>query len=161
MLAEFVELTKFSEFAAIQNSANFENSVNSENIYKKGASSMATFKKFEEIQAWKKAREVTKSVYLLTNNSLFSRDFGLRDQIGRASVSIMANIAEGHGRRTRTEFANFLNLSRGSAAEVQSHLYIALDLEYISTQEFDELYQNLEEISRMNLSLAKYLRESK
>lgn len=122
---------------------------------------MATFKKFEEIQVWKKAREVTKLVYQLTNNSLFVRDFGLRDQMRRASVSIMANIAEGHGRRTRTEFANFLNLSRGSATEVQSHLYVALDLEYISLHEFEKLYDTLEEISRMTLSLAKYLRESK
>jgi len=122
---------------------------------------MATFKKFEEIQAWQKAREITKAVYQVTNNPGFSKDFGLRDQIRRASVSIMANIAEGHGRRTRTEFANFLNLSRGSTSEVQSHLYVALDLEYISMQEFEKLYQTLEEISRMNLSLARYLRESK
>lgn len=85
----------------------------------------------------------------------------MRDQIRRAAVLIMANIAEGHGRRTRTEFANFLNLSRGSAAEVQSHLYVALDLDYISKQEFEDLYQTLEEISRINVSLAKYLRESK
>jgi four helix bundle protein len=116
---------------------------------------MATFKKFEEIQVWKKAREITKLVYQLTNNSLFSRDFGLRDQMRRASVSIMANIAEGHGRRTRTEFANFLNLSRGSATEVQSHLYVAWDLEYISIHEFEKLYDTLEEISPMTLSLAK------
>ena len=59
-------------------------------------------------------------------------DFGLRDQIRRASVSIMANIAEGHRRRTNAEFANFLNMARGSAAEVQSHLYVALGLRYMT-----------------------------
>lgn len=72
----------------------------------------------------------------------------------------MANIAEGHGRRTNAEFANFLNLARGSTAEVQSHLHIALGLGYLSQQDFDELYQQLTEISRMTLSLAQYLRNS-
>lgn len=70
----------------------------------------------------------------------------------------MANIAEGHGRRTNIEFANFLNIARGSTAEVQSHLYIALSLNYINQKDFDNLYQTLTEISRMLLSLAQYLR---
>ncbi|HKX84410.1 MAG TPA: four helix bundle protein [Pyrinomonadaceae bacterium] len=90
----------------------------------------------------------------------FAKDFGLKDQIRRASVSIMANIAEGHGRRTNSEFANFLNLSRGSVAEVQSQLHIAHGLSNISQTDFDELYQYLTEISRMTLSLAQYLRNS-
>ncbi len=119
---------------------------------------MATFKKFEEILAWQKAREVTKSVNLLSNAGEFARDFSLRDQMKRAAVSIMANIAEGHGRRTRPEFANFLNIARGSAIELQSHLYVALDLNYISQTGFDELYEKLEEVSRMTISLSKYLR---
>lgn len=119
---------------------------------------MATFKKFEEIQAWQKAREVTRKIYVMSNKGEFARDFSLRDQMKRASVSIMANIAEGHGRRTRTEFANFLNISRGSAVELQSHLYVALDLEYISKSEFDETYQMLDEVSKMTVSLAQYLR---
>lgn len=73
----------------------------------------------------------------------------------------MANIAEGHGRRTRTEFANFLNIARGSAIELQSHLYVALDLAYIDIEQgqFDELYSLLEELSRMTISLSKYLRD--
>jgi four helix bundle protein len=79
---------------------------------------MSTFKRFEEIQAWQKAREVTQMVYLISNNEKFAKDFSLRDQIKRASVSIMANIAEGHGRRTSTEFANFLNIARGSVVVV-------------------------------------------
>ena len=121
---------------------------------------MTKFSKFEEIQAWQKSFDVTMRIYRLTRAGGFSKDFGLRDQIRRASVSIMANIAEGHGRRTNLEFANFLNLSRGSAAEVQSHLYIAHGLEYIAQSDFDELYQQLTEISRMTLSLAQYLRAS-
>jgi four helix bundle protein len=119
---------------------------------------MAKFSKFEEIQAWQKAYEVTLRVYKLTASGGFAKDFGLRDQIRRASVSIMANIAEGHGRRSNTEFANFLNLARGSTAEVQSHLHIALGLDYVPKCDFEHLYQQLTEISRMTLSLAQYLR---
>jgi four helix bundle protein len=119
---------------------------------------MAKFNKFEEIQAWQKAKDLTLLIYQITAEEKFARDFGLKDQIRRASVSIMANIAEGHGRRTNVEFANFLNLARGSAAEVQSHLYVAQGLNYIDETEFNELYQTLTEISRMTLALAQYLR---
>ncbi len=101
---------------------------------------------------------MTLQIYKITAASDFAKDFGLRDQIRRAAVSIMANIAEGHGRRTNIEFANFLNVARGSVAEVQSHLYVALGLNYINQKDFDELYQKLTEISRMTLSLAQYLR---
>lgn len=89
---------------------------------------MAKFNSFEEILAWQKARDVTLNIYRITSKEGFSKDFGLKDQIRRATVSIMANIAEGHGRRTNSEFANFLNVARGSAAEVQSHLHVALGL---------------------------------
>jgi four helix bundle protein len=119
---------------------------------------VATFKKFEEIQAWQKARLVTSLIYELTTESDFARDFGLRDQIRRASVSIMANIAEGHGRRSDKEFANFLNMARGSASEVQSHLYVVLDLKYINQDSFSKLYDLLEEISRMTMALSLRLR---
>ncbi len=91
---------------------------------------MAAFQRFEDIKAWQKARELTKEIYLATSDSSFSRDFGLRDQIRRASVSIIANIAEGYGRKTNKDFAHFLVIAHGSAAETQSHLYIALDLNY-------------------------------
>ncbi len=121
---------------------------------------MGKFSKFEEIQAWQKAKDVTLAIYQITSSSEFAKDFGLKDQIRRASVSIMANIAEGHGRKTNAEFANFLNIARGSVAEVQSHLYVAIGLNYISQQEFEELYQTLTEISRMILSLAQYLRST-
>ena len=121
---------------------------------------MAKFNRFEEIQAWQKAHDVTLLVYRITSNADFSKDFGLKDQIRRASVSIMANIAEGHGRKTNAEFANFLNIARGSVAETQSHLYVAVGLKYINKEDFEQIYQMLTEISQMTLSLAKYLRES-
>jgi four helix bundle protein len=98
---------------------------------------MSKFDGFEEIDAWRKAYDITLRIYRLTDNGRFSKDFGLRDQIRRASVSIMANIAEGHGRKSNSEFANFLNLARGSAHEVQSHLYVAVGLEYIEKLELN------------------------
>lgn len=119
---------------------------------------MARFERFEEIVAWQKSYDVTLDIYRITSDSNFSKDFGLKDQIRRAAVSIMANIAEGHGRRSNIEFANFLNIARGSVAEVQSHLYVALGLKYIEQNDFDELYALLGEVSRMTLALARYLR---
>lgn len=100
---------------------------------------MATFIRFEDIKAWQKAREITVAVYSATSTGTFERDFGLKDQIRRSAVSIMSNIAEGYGRRTNKDFANFLVIAHASAAETQSHLYIALDLKYISEDTFDVL----------------------
>lgn len=121
---------------------------------------MPTFKRFEDIEAWKKARLVTKNVYLLTTKGLFAKDYGLADQIRRACVSIMANIAEGFGRRSNKEFGHFLNIAHASAAEAQSHLYVALDLEYINEDEFSQAYDLLTETSKMTVTLANYLREN-
>jgi four helix bundle protein len=122
---------------------------------------MATFSRLEDIQAWQKARQVTRMIYQVTAGGEFAKDYGLRDQVRRASVSIMANIAEGFGRRSDKEFANFLNMAHGSVSEVQSHLYVASDLNYINQASFDGLYSLLEEISRMTLALAQRLRASK
>ena len=121
---------------------------------------MAGFKKFEEIKAWQKARKATKKVYEITTDGKFAKDFGLRDQIRRAAVSIMANIAEGQGRNSDKEFANFLNIAHGSLAETQSHLYIALDLEYLNENDFRQIYDLLDEIGKMTMSLMKHLRNS-
>lgn len=121
---------------------------------------MPTFKKLEDIQVWQKAREVTRMIYEATANGSFAKDFGLRNQIQRASVSIMANIAEGFGRRSDKEFANFLNMAHGSASEAQSHLYVALDLHYIDRTYFQTISALLDEISRMTLALAQRLRGS-
>jgi four helix bundle protein len=119
---------------------------------------MGTFKKFEDIKAWQKARLLTTRVYNVTGDERFSRDFGLRDQIQRASVSIMAKIAEGFGRHSDKEFANFLSIAHASVSEVQSHRYVALDLKYVSAERFKEVYELLEEIGRMTFVLANHLR---
>lgn len=121
---------------------------------------MGTFARFEDIKAWQKAREVTAKISEATADSAFSKDFGLRDQIRRSTVSIMANIAEGFGRRTNREFANFLVIAHGSAAETQSHLYIALDLKYIDQDVFDAIYHLLDEVSRMTMGLCKHLQST-
>lgn len=97
-----------------------------------------TVQKFEDLVAWQKARLLTKQIYLLTVNERFSRDFGLKDQIQRAAVSVMSNIAEGFERSGLQEFHQFLVIAKSSCAEVRSQLYIALDIGYISEVEFDE-----------------------
>ena len=120
---------------------------------------MGTFSRFEDILAWQKAREATRRVYEITAHGNFSKDFGLGDQIRRSSVSIMANIAEGYGRRSDKEFSNFLNIAHGSVAETQSHLYVALDLSYIHEADFDLLYRLYEDDSKMIMGLTKHLRQ--
>ena len=119
---------------------------------------MSTIDRFEDILSWRKSREVTSLIYQITSTGKFERDFGLRDQIRRSAVSIMANIAEGFGRRSDKEFANFLNIAHGSVAETQSHLYVALDLGYLDQPQFDELYAALDESSRMIMGFCKHLR---
>lgn len=121
---------------------------------------MATFKRFEDIQAWQKARNLTKEIYLSSAQGDFSKDFELRGQIRRSTTSIMANIAEGQGRRSNRDFANFVNISIGSVAETKSHLYLAYDLGYVSLAEFDELYGKLDEIGKMLFALSNHLRKN-
>ena len=94
----------------------------------------------------------------MTMSGDFCKDYGLRDQIRRSAVSIMANIAEGHGRRSDKEFSQFLNIAHGSIAETQSHLYVALDLGYIEPQHFKKIYDLLDEVSKMTMSLNQHLR---
>ncbi|MBH0202633.1 MAG: four helix bundle protein [Nitrospira sp.] len=94
---------------------------------------------FEELKVWQGARELVLSVYELTSNQRFRKDGALRDQLRRAAVSSMANIAEGFERGSKREFARFLYMARGSAGEVRSHLYVARDLDYITPSDFDEL----------------------
>jgi len=97
-------------------------------------------RRFDDIQAWQEARKLVKMVYLLTEEGKFAKDFGLRDQIRRASVSIMANIAEGFDCDSQVEFARFLGIARRSAVEVQSLLYTALDVGYITNEDFKRYY---------------------
>ncbi|MFY9618180.1 MAG: four helix bundle protein [Pyrinomonadaceae bacterium] len=121
---------------------------------------MATFKKFEEIEAWRKARELTKRIYKISRTTSFARDFGLKDQIRRASVSIMSNIAEGYDRSGTGEFIQFLATAKGSAAEVKCQLYVALDQSYIDEHTFVELTSLAAETGNMIGGLINYLRRS-
>jgi four helix bundle protein len=119
---------------------------------------MPTFKRFEDINAWQKARELNSFIYNISNNGKFKSDYSLRDQVNRASLSIMLNIAEGFGRRSNKEFINFLVISHGSASEIQSAMYNALDRKHITEEIFNDIYSRCSEISKMIMGLIKYLR---
>jgi len=100
-----------------------------------------SIRSFEDIEGWQLARELTKRVYAVAMNGAFAKDFGLRDQITRAAGSAMHNIAEGFDGGSNAEFVKFLRYSQRSCSEVQSQLYVSLDLAYISQDQFDSLYQ--------------------
>lgn len=102
---------------------------------------MSLISRFEDIQGWQEARKLVKMIYTLTNSGLFAKDFGLRDQIQRASVSSMTNIAEGFDCESKVEFARFLGIARRSAVEVQSLLYTAFDIEYITEAQLKAHYE--------------------
>ncbi|MCX5804382.1 MAG: four helix bundle protein [Proteobacteria bacterium] len=116
--------------------------------------------KFEDIEAWKEARCVVHSVYSVCSVNEFKRDYSLVDQIKRAAISIMANIAEGFARKGNKEFIQFLFIAKSSAAELQSHLYVALDQNYINKDTFNELYQNADKIQRQLSNFIKYLQST-
>ena len=118
---------------------------------------MATIERFEELEAWQTGRELTNRVYDLSEDEPFASDFGLRDQIRRAAVSVMSNIAEGFNSRTQNVFIDLLGRARGSAAEVQSQLYLARDRDYISAAQFDEAYDLADTASRQIHGLIRYL----
>jgi four helix bundle protein len=119
---------------------------------------MAGIKRFEEIMAWQKARELVCETYRVCGVVPFSRDFGLKDQICRAAVSSMTNVAEGFGRKSSKDFAHFLDVARGSALEVQSLLYVARDLNYLASTEFEKLYKIAEETISLIAGFTSYLR---
>jgi len=117
--------------------------------------------RFEDLDCWQVARKLTRSIYHQTADGKFSRDYGLRDQMRRASMSIMANIAEGFARKGSKEFGQFLFVAKASAAELQSHAYVALDQGYMGEPDFKELYDKLDHVSRMLSNLIKYLSTSR
>ncbi|MBZ5553630.1 MAG: four helix bundle protein [Acidobacteriia bacterium] len=119
---------------------------------------MARIERFEDIEAWRVARELAKDTYRITSNAKFGRDFCLRDQMRRASVSILSNIAEGFERSGDKEFQQFLALAKGSCGELRSQLYIALDQQYVSEEQFAETRLKSEEVSKMLAGLIRYLR---
>ena len=118
---------------------------------------MPTIKRFEEIEAWKTARELTIQIYTLTDETKFARDFGLKDQIRRAAVSVMSNIAEGFESQTQAQFIRYLSLAKASAGEVRSQLYVTRDMNYLSEEQFSSVFQLAEKASRQLARFIAYL----
>ena len=116
-----------------------------------------TIKRFEELEIHKKSRELTGSIYSLTTTERFSRDFGLKGQIEKASVSVMSNIAEGFERSSNADFVRFLYMAKGSCGEVRSQLMVAVDQGYINQEKYKDLYSKSEILSSMIGTLIKYL----
>jgi four helix bundle protein len=121
---------------------------------------MAKIKRFEDLTSWQKARELNHLIYNATKNGTFAKDFGLRDQIRRASISVMSNIAEGFERGGDKEFIQFLANAKGSCGEIRCQLYAASDEKYLAQAEFKELYDRSVEISRLISGLMRYLHHS-
>jgi four helix bundle protein len=119
---------------------------------------MALIKRFEDILAWQEARKLVREIYGITREGAFAKDFGLRDQIQRAAVSVMANIAEGFDCESHIEFARFLGFSRRSTVEVQSLLYIAQDVGYIEQDVFKAEYLQAEKVKALIGGLKKSLK---
>jgi len=121
---------------------------------------VAKIERFEEIEAWKKARVLTREIYKVTSQGAFSKDYGLRDQIRRASVSVMSNIAEGFDRGGNKEFRQFLSMAKGSAAEVRAQLYVGLDAGYLNQEIFQRLYDMADETGRLVGGFMRYIENS-
>jgi four helix bundle protein len=121
---------------------------------------MGTFRHFSDIQAWTAARDIAVDVYRLTARPPISRDFGFRDQLRRAAVSVMANIAEGFARGSDADFARFLDFSRGSAAELESHLLLAEALHPTLSDQCQPIREHLDLASAMIAKLTTYLRKT-
>ncbi len=121
---------------------------------------MSTIKSFEELVCWQKARVLNIEIYKVSNSGNFVRDFGLRDQIRRASISILSNIAEGFERNGNKEFLQFLSIAKASSAEVRAQLYVALDLNYIDKSQFDTIFHLVTETSKLIGGLMSYLQNS-
>jgi len=115
-------------------------------------------KRFEDLIFWQKSRDLTKLIYTYSRKGELKKDYGFKDQIQRSSVSIMANIAEGFGRGGNNEFIQFLFVAKGSLAEVQSLLYVASDLDYITALEFNKAFCITEEIARLINSFIKSMK---
>lgn len=121
---------------------------------------MPTIDKFEDLDVWKRARSLANLVYDLTEGDTFKRDFVLRDQIRRAAVSIMSNIAEGFESKTQAMFIEYLGRAKASAGEARAQLYLALDRKYVAREQFEAGINELQICSRQLVSLSRYL-ESK
>ena len=116
--------------------------------------------RFEDIEGWQEARVLARMVYAVTNKGQFARDFPLRRQIEDAAASVMANIAEGFDAGSDAEFIRFLGYARRSASEVQSHLYIGLDRDYVTEEEFEAIYQKAVRAKKLINGFIRYLHQS-
>jgi four helix bundle protein len=121
---------------------------------------MARVTRFEDLDAWQRARELAGAIYRQSESGRFASDFGLRDQIRRAAVSVMSNVAEGFERGGDQEFVQFLATAKGSCGELRAQLYIAKDQGYLNDDEFAALHDAATEVSRLIAGLMKYLRQS-
>jgi four helix bundle protein len=121
---------------------------------------LPTFADLEEIHVWQKARSLVSEIYHISQQGKFGRDFSLRDQIRSAAVSIMSNIAEGHGRGGTREFIQFLSIAKGSVSEVISHLYVGLDQGYLTLEVFTATYNHAAEVGKMIGGLMNYLKNA-
>ena len=123
---------------------------------------MKAARRFEDLAFWQQARELTRVIYALTQKDGFAKDYGLKDQVQRAAVSVMSNIAEGFSRGTNVEFLQFLFIAKGSLSEVQSQLYVALDLAYITQDEFRQVYAKADHVAKtMNAFIQSVKRTGK
>lgn len=116
---------------------------------------------FEDLNVYKQARDLTNKIYEITRQGLFTKDYGLRDQLRRASVSVMSNIAEGFERGTNAEFIQFLFIAKGSCGEARAQLSIAFDQKYIDKNIYESLIDQCQRISGMLNNLITYLKKSK
>jgi len=121
---------------------------------------MAKIERFEDLTSWQKARELNRLIYQASNRGSFAKDFGLRDQVRRASISIMSNIAVGFERGGDKEFIQFLSIAKGSCGELRPQLFAALDAEYLAPLEFKELSDHSVDVSRLISGFMTYLRRS-
>ena len=119
---------------------------------------MATIRKFEDIEAWKDSMVLADAMYSASNQGPFAKDFGLRDQMRRAAVSISSNIAEGFERNSKPEFIRFLTIAKGSAGELRSQLYLAHRQGYLTDDSFNALYAQVFDVSRKISRFVEYLR---
>jgi four helix bundle protein len=121
---------------------------------------VGTIRRFEDLEAWKLARELANAIYRVTSDGSFARDFALRDQIRRAAISVISNISEGFERSGDAEFIQFLHMAKGSCGEVRCQLYLARDQDYISKESFESLLSQCMSVSKLVSGLIKYLRAS-
>ena len=122
---------------------------------------MATIEKFEEIEVWKVSMELSSDIYRLTNSELFSKDFGLKDQIRRSAVSIPSNISEGYERDSKNQFVYFLVIAKGSCGELRTQLKIARMLNYINEEEYITINDKCRSVSKQLAGFINYLKNHK